>query len=148
VSPVRRSLLRLGLAQLASCAVLTGEFRQAMAAIAEEEAIADATGGPPVTYHRLQLVAMRGRRQEALELFEDCHRGGDRAWLGATDRQRPLVTAAVLNNGLGDYPAALAAARQAAAHGDLFLAGFSLPELVEAAVRCGERDEAVTPWNR
>ncbi|MEU9883736.1 ATP-binding protein [Streptomyces phaeochromogenes] len=136
-------MLRLGLAQMASYAVLTGDLGQAISAIAEEEAIADATGGPPVTYHRLQLVAMRGRRQEALELF-------DTVTAAATVRgsgqliANTQVTAAVLYNGLGDYPAALAAARQAAAHGDLFLAGFSLPELVEAAVRCGERDEAVT----
>ncbi|MCX5562358.1 AAA family ATPase [Streptomyces sp. NBC_00038] len=134
-------LLRLGLAQLASYAVLTGELGQAMAAIAEEEAITDATGGPPVTYHRLQLVAMRGRRQEALELFETVTAAATVRGSGQLIANTQ-VTAAVLHNGLGDYPAALVAARQAAAQGDLFLAGFSLPELVEAAVRCGERDEA------
>jgi len=134
-------LLRLGLAQMASCAVLSGELGQAMAAIAEEEAITDATGGPPVTYHRLQLVAMRGRRQEALELFETVTAAATVRGSGQLIANTQ-VTAAVLHNGLGDYPAALDAARQAAAQGDLFLAGFSLPELVEAAVRCGEHDEA------
>ena len=134
-------LLRLGLAQMASCAVLSGELGQAMAAIAEEEAVGDATGGPPVTYHRLQLVAMRGRRQEALELFKTVTAAATVRGSGQLIANTQ-VTAAVLHNGLGDYPAALDAARQAAAQGDLFLAGFSLPELVEAAVRCGEHDEA------
>ncbi|MFD3377362.1 MULTISPECIES: ATP-binding protein [unclassified Streptomyces] len=134
-------LLRLGLAQMASYAVLTGDLGQAMAAIAEEEAIADATGGPPVTYHRLQLVAMRGRRQEALELFETVTAAATVRGSGQLIANTQ-VTAAVLHNGLGDYPAALTAARKAAAHGDLFLTGFALPELVEAAVRCGEHDEA------
>src|SRR5262249_54934614 len=49
---------------------------------------------------------------------------------------------AVLDNGLADYPAALDAARRAVASADMFVTGFSLPELVEAAVRCGERDDA------
>lgn len=49
---------------------------------------------------------------------------------------------AVLHNGLADYPAALAAARQATAHGGLSLAGAALPELVEAAARTGNPAEA------
>ncbi|OON71923.1 ATP-binding protein [Streptomyces tsukubensis] len=131
-------VLRLGLAQVASYAALTGDLGRAMAAIAEEEAVADATGGPPVTYHRLQLAAMRGRRQEASELF------GTAAAASGTGQ---LITnvhwaAAVLNNGLADYPAALAAAKRATARGGLGLAGMSLPELVEAAVRCDEPREA------
>jgi DNA-binding CsgD family transcriptional regulator len=135
-------VLRLGLAQAAAAAALSGDLDRAMSAIAEEEAIADATGGPPVMYHRLQLAAMRGRRREALELF-------DNATAAATAQGAGQLVAnvhwaaAVLNNGLGDYPAALAAARQAVALGDLFIAGFSLPELVEAAARSGDRDAAV-----
>ncbi|MFF5563988.1 ATP-binding protein [Streptomyces sp. NPDC012623] len=136
-------LLRLGLAQLTSSAVLTGDFGQAMAAVAEEEAIADAIGGPPVTYHRLQLAALRGHRREALELFETVTAAATERGAGQLIANTHWA-AAVLHNGLGDYPAALAAARRATAHGDLFLTGFSLPELVEAAVRCGERDAATT----
>ncbi len=129
-------VLRLGLAQEATAATLTGDLGQAMAAIAEEEAIADAVGAPTMMYHRLHLAAMRGRREEAVELFE--------AARSATGHGVVNVdwAAAVLHNGLADYPAALAAARRATAHGDLFVAGFSLPELVEAAVRCGETDAA------
>ncbi|MEV0620614.1 LuxR family transcriptional regulator [Nonomuraea sp. NPDC050404] len=136
-------VLRLGLAQVASGAVLSGDLDRAMAAIAEEEAIADATGGPAILYHRLHLAAMRGRGQEAFELFES-------ATAAATAQGAGQVVAnvhwaaAVLNNGLGDYRAALAGARRAVALDDLFVAGFSLPELVEAAVRCGEQDTAVT----
>lgn len=135
-------VLRLGLAQATTSAALNGDLDAAMAALAEEEAITDATGGPPVMYHRLQVAAMRGRRAEATELFEA-------ATASATAQGAGQLVAnvhwarAVLNNGLADYPAALAAARQAVALDDLFIAGFSLPELVEAAVRCGEREAAV-----
>ncbi|WFE67642.1 LuxR family transcriptional regulator [Micromonospora sp. WMMD714] len=130
-------LLRLGLAQRASYGTLCADIGLATASIAEEEAIADATGGPPQLYHRIHLAAVRGRRAEALALFED-------ALAAATTSGSGLLTgnidwaSAVLHNGLADYPAALTAARRAVADGALFLASFSLPELVEAAVRCGD----------
>lgn len=126
-------IIRLGLGQAALHAVLTGHFGQAMAAIAEEDAIADALGDLPQLYPRVHLAAVRGRRQEVLGLFA-----------AGTSRGAGVLTAnlswakAVLYNGLADYPAALDAAQQAVASGDLFLAGFALPELVESAVRCGE----------
>ncbi|MER6663786.1 helix-turn-helix transcriptional regulator, partial [Amycolatopsis japonica] len=125
--------IRLGLSQVALHAVLTGNFGRAMAAIAEEEAIADAVGDAPQLYPRVHLAALRGRREEVLDLFAE-----------ATTRGSGQLTAnahwatAVLYNGLAEYPAALDAATRAVASGDLFLAGIALPELVEAAVRCGE----------
>ncbi|MET9197051.1 LuxR family transcriptional regulator [Streptomyces olivaceus] len=136
-------LLRLGLAQSASYAVLTGDLGRAMAAIAEEEAIADATDGHPVTYHRLQLAAMRGRREEALPLFASVTAAARATGAGQLIANTHWAKA-LLHNALGDHPTALDAARQAVADGDLFLAGFSLPELIEAAVRCGEHETAVT----
>jgi DNA-binding CsgD family transcriptional regulator len=133
-------ILRLGLAQAASAAALTGDLDQAVAAIAEEEAIADATGGPETVYHRLQLAAMRGRRDEAYELFDAAT--GTAAATGQVVANVHWASA-VLHNGLAEYREALAAARGAVAGGDLFVAGFALPEVVEAAVRCGEHDTAV-----
>lgn len=100
-------VLCLGLAQTATHAAMTGDLDRAMAAVAEEEAITDATGVPSVMYHRLHLAAMRGRREEALALFETAT---------ATARSAGQFVGnvhwaqAVLNNGLADYPAALAAA--------------------------------------
>ncbi|WFE54722.1 LuxR family transcriptional regulator [Micromonospora sp. WMMD1155] len=134
-------LLRLGLAQNGSYGALTADLGLAAASIAEEEAIADATGGSPMLYHRIHLAAVRGRRTEALALFES-------ALAAATTSGSGLLignidwASAVLYNGLADYPAALAAARRAVTDGALFLASFSLPELIEAAVRCGDPDAA------
>ncbi|WNV88062.1 LuxR family transcriptional regulator [Umezawaea sp. Da 62-37] len=130
-------VLRLGLAQVVSTAVWTGDLGRAMAAIAEEEAIADAVGGPEVFYHRLQLAAVRGRREEAVELFGKATAAATASGAGQLVANVHWASA-VLHNGLADYPTALASARRATAHGDLFLAGGTLPELVEAAVRCGE----------
>lgn len=128
-------LLRLAFAQKATAATLAGDLGLALAAAAEEEAIADATGEPPLTYHRLHLAAMRGRREEVLELFQTA--------AGGTGQVTNLHwTAALLHNGLADYPAAMTAARAATEHGDLFLTGAALPELVEAAVKCHEPEVA------
>jgi DNA-binding CsgD family transcriptional regulator len=133
--------LRLALAQVASRAALNGDVGRAMEAIAEEEAIAVAMGGPPVYYHRLQLAAIRGRRQEAEELIETA-----KATARDTDQLLANVhwAAAVLGNSLAEYPAALTAARQVLVHDDLFISALALPELVEAAVRCGKHEEAAT----
>ena len=128
--------IRLGLSQSAMSAVLTGDFGRAMAAIAEEEAFADALGDVPQMYPRVHLAAMRGRRREAVDLFADASNRGR----GQLVAPAP-GPAAVLYNGLSEYPAALEAAARATEDGGL-LAGFVLPELVEAAVRCGERETA------
>ncbi|WP_020015487.1 helix-turn-helix transcriptional regulator [Promicromonospora sukumoe] len=133
-------VLRLGLAQVTSAAAFAGDLDRATSAAAEEEAVADATGGPQIIYHRVQLAAMRGRRDEAVALFE--------AVTATAGSEGQLVAnvhwaSAVLHNGLADYRTALAEARRAVDLDDLFIAGFSLPELVEAAVRCGEHDVAV-----
>ncbi|MGW6443154.1 ATP-binding protein [Lentzea sp. NPDC055074] len=133
-------VLRLGLAQQAVGAVITGDFGAAVSAIAEEEAVADALGMPPLRYQRLHLAAFRGQKQAVLTEIEHSLREAAR-------REGLLVAnthwaSAVLHNGLGDYPVALAAAREAVAPGDLYLTGTALPELIEAAVRCGETDAA------
>ncbi|MEV0952008.1 AAA family ATPase [Promicromonospora sp. NPDC050249] len=132
-------VLCLGLAQTATHAAMTGDLDRAMAAIAEEEAITDATGVPSVMYHRLHLAAMRGRREEAFALFETATASARSAGQFVANVH---WARAVLNNGLADHPAALAAARRATADGDLYIAAIALPELVEAAVRCGELDAA------
>ncbi|WP_017586262.1 AAA family ATPase [Nocardiopsis ganjiahuensis] len=130
-------LTRLALSQTAISAVLTGDFRRATAAIAEEEAIADAVGDAPKMYPRVQLAAMRGRHKEAQALLADArHRGR-----GQLPANMHWATA-VLHNGLGDYPVALDAAVRGARIGGLFLTGTLLPELVEAAARCGRGDLA------
>ncbi|MGW1521503.1 ATP-binding protein [Streptomyces sp. NPDC002287] len=125
--------LPIGLAMQATTTVHTGDFGTATELISEEEALADATGAAPLVYPRLHLAALRGRRAQALELF------------ASVDQRMTLSVqwaTAVLGNGLADYPAALEAARRAVEYGAVGTAGLALPELVEAAVRCGERETA------
>ncbi len=55
---------------------------------------------------------------------------------------------AVLRNGLGQYQAALDPAQSASAQDELLLSAWSLPELVEAASRCGRADLAADALER
>ncbi|MFG1926434.1 AAA family ATPase [Cryptosporangium sp. NPDC048952] len=135
-------VLRLGLGQIVSNAALSGDLARALAATAEGEAIADAIGMAPAYYDRVYVAAVRGNR-DAFELFDAVTAAAAEPGSGHLVANVQWA-AAVLNNGLADYPAALGAARRAAASGDLFLAGAALPELVEAAVRCSEHDTAAT----
>ncbi|MFH8470805.1 hypothetical protein [Streptomyces sp. NPDC017991] len=94
-----------------------------------------------MTYHRLHLAALRGRRQEALDLFETATATVTPSGAGQQIADAHWA-AAVLHNGLVEYPAALAAARRVIARSDLYLIGLTLPEPVQAAVRCGEHGTA------
>ncbi|MFI6596848.1 AAA family ATPase [Nonomuraea sp. NPDC050536] len=115
--------LPIGLAMLATASAHAGDFGTAMEAIAEGEAIADVTGASPLVYPAIHLAALRGRAPRDA--------GHDQSLSG-------LWAAAVLGNSLGDYERALIAAQQAVTHDDLAVTGLALPELVEAAVRCGQ----------
>ena len=56
--------------------------------------------------------------------------------------------AAILNNGLGRYEAAMDGARRGSDDGDWGYAGACLPELVEAATRCGQPEVAAAALAR
>ncbi|MGP3962156.1 helix-turn-helix transcriptional regulator [Nonomuraea sp. 3N208] len=128
--------LPIGLSMAAAASVHAGDFRAAMEMISEGAAIVEATGASPLVYPSIHLAGLRGRKQEATELF-------DRV-LAASQLMTISVhwATSALNNGLADYPAALAAAQRAVASRDLANAGLALPELIEAAVRCGEHEQA------
>jgi DNA-binding CsgD family transcriptional regulator/tetratricopeptide (TPR) repeat protein len=113
-----------------------GELEQAAALIAEAQAVADATGSQLGPYGGLGAAAFRGREAEATELIQA-------TMAGATSRGegRGVATqyaVALLYNGLGRYDKALAAAELACEYDDIGVVGWSLTELVEAAVRSGQ----------
>jgi DNA-binding CsgD family transcriptional regulator len=103
---------------------------------------ADAGDARPVSPADVIASAWRGRPAETQDLAEACMR---EAFAG----ERGLHVAfahfaiAVLEVGLGRYEAALTAARAACDEAGLFVLAPALPELVEAAVRAGERQVGV-----
>jgi DNA-binding CsgD family transcriptional regulator/tetratricopeptide (TPR) repeat protein len=113
-----------------------GEVAEGAALIAEAQAVADATGSQLGPHGALGVAAWRGREAEATKLIQATmdgmtSRGEGR---GVTSQ----YAAALLYNGLGQYDQALAAAEVACEYDDLGVLGWSLTELVEAAVRSGQ----------
>src|SRR6266581_858785 len=113
-----------------------GELEQGAALIAEAQVVAEATGSQLAPYGATGVAAWRGHEAEATELIAAnmdgvTSRGEGR---GVTSQ----YAAALLYNGLGRYDEALAAAELVCEYDDLGVLGWSLTELVEAAVRSGQ----------
>lgn len=128
------AVLPVALSYLACVRLHKGDFAAASALVEESEAISAATGIAPLRYATLLLHAWGGREHVALpaieaEAREAAARGEGRA-IGLADH-----AAAVLHNGLGNYDAALVAARAACEYDDLAFFGWSLAEQIEAASR-------------
>ncbi len=133
------ALLPVALVYRSGAHLFAGEFAAASALVQEADAIAVATGNPELAYARLLLGAWRGVEAQAMQQIN--------AGLGSTRGEGPVVAmagyaAAVLNNGLGRYDAAIESARRGSDGGDYGYAGAALPELIEAAMRAGRPEIA------
>ncbi|TDB93229.1 LuxR family transcriptional regulator [Actinomadura sp. 7K534] len=126
---------------------LAGDLTTAASLTEEARAVAEATGTRPAPFAALCVAALRGRGAEAPALIEDAAQRGEGIAAAVADWAN-----AVLLNGLGDYPGAMAAALRSLGHqrypdaGHLGPASRAAPELVEAAVRGGmdaAADEAI-----
>jgi DNA-binding CsgD family transcriptional regulator len=135
------AVLPIALCYRAGVHVHAGEFAAASALLEEADAITIATGNTPLRYGVLALAAWRGDDGPASSVIEQCRRD---ATIRGDGRALGLIgyATAVLNNGLGRYTAALAAAQEACEHEDLGFYGWSLVELIEAAARRGVPEKA------
>jgi DNA-binding CsgD family transcriptional regulator len=130
--------LQVALTHLAHVRCLEGDLDGASALLDEADDIAPMTGTEPFAIGRLWLVGYRGNEDQAMVLIEAAEpvaiaRGGEGIVLTFAEHAR-----AVLYNGLGRYEAALAPAQSASERDELMASVWSLPELVEAARRCGQ----------
>jgi DNA-binding CsgD family transcriptional regulator len=136
------SLLPIALFTRYAVHLLAGELDGTAALVEDVRAVITATANPIVPTGAAMLSAFRGREAEARELIaataSSAMRRGQGLGLSAT-----RWATAVLYNGLGRYPEALAAARQAAEDPDepLFSA-WGLTELIEASARTGDAGRA------
>jgi DNA-binding CsgD family transcriptional regulator len=133
----------LALATRSHLHAISGELAAAAALLHEMETVADVTGGHSLTYLAHWIAVLQGRERDATELFEatvtDAMARGEGLVLTTAE-----YGMAVLHNSLGRYEAALPMARQAAerAEEEMSSATLAQAELVEAAVRCGDRELA------
>jgi len=141
------AVLPLALHNLANVHTFDGNLEAAAALLDEADAIADATGTAPLALGTLTLAGFRGHEKQASLLIEASESAaiarGEGVVLTFGEHAR-----AVLHNGLGHYQAALDAAQSASAQDELMLSVWSLPELVEAAARCGRTELAADALGR
>ena len=140
-------VLPLALGYRASVHLHAGEFAAASSLAEEAMAITEATGNAPARYASMLLAAWRGVNGATLEVMNQglkdaTTRGEGRAISGHS------YANAVLHNGLGRYEVALASARTACEYDDVGVLGFALVELIEAAVRSGDLQEATAALER
>ncbi|MEV0716301.1 AAA family ATPase [Asanoa sp. NPDC050611] len=128
------SLLPMALDYLASFHLQAGDFVMATALTEEAAALNAAIRLVPPPYTPIMLAAWRGDQPETAKLSEvgvqDAFPRGEGSALVLTE-----YAAAVLDNGLGRYATALAAAKRATAGDQLVAKSWALAELVEAAAR-------------
>jgi DNA-binding CsgD family transcriptional regulator len=126
--------------------VFAGELSPAALLVEETAAVTEVTGSRPAAFGALGLLAWQGREAEARELMKtDAISRGERVGMTVTQWANAL-----LDNGLGRYEDALAAAELASAHpGELTASSkWGLVELVEAAARSGNLDMATHALQR
>ncbi|HSZ43295.1 MAG TPA: AAA family ATPase [Trebonia sp.] len=115
-------------------AMWSGEFATAAAVIAQADSAIEATGTRVAPYPAMTLAALRGRATEAAALIGTVVEDTTPEGQGIAVTWAHWATA-IMNNGLGRYDEARAAARQAALHDHVYISWWALPELIEAATR-------------
>jgi DNA-binding CsgD family transcriptional regulator/tetratricopeptide (TPR) repeat protein len=120
--------------------LLAGDLPGATTLVEEERAATEATGLEVGRFGAIGLAALRGDEAEALALFDssvkEAEARGEGTRLSAAEWAKAL-----LSNGLGRYPQALAAAQRASENRwELLWPNWALVELIEAAVRSREPD--------
>jgi DNA-binding CsgD family transcriptional regulator len=125
-----------------------GEFAAVASAIAEGDAVAEATGTRVARYAAVLLAGLRGREAEASAVIEVEVRNASAAGQGFGIQWCRWVSG-ILYNGLGRYEEAVAEAQQAGEEApELLVSGWALPELIEAATRTGRTRLAVEALER
>jgi DNA-binding CsgD family transcriptional regulator len=133
---------------LGRVAAWCGQFAAAASLIAENDAIAEATGTRLAPFAAVFLAGLRGSEAEATRLIEVVTQD-TRAARHGQGIQLGQWASAILCNGFGRYEQALAEARQASEQApELHIAAWALPELIEAASRTGQTQVAADALER
>jgi DNA-binding CsgD family transcriptional regulator len=128
--------------------LFAGEFAAAASLITQLESVTEAIGSSIAPYASLMLAVLRGRETEAARLIEagmkEAEPGEQGAWLTWAQ-----WATAVLDNSLGRYEQALAAAEQASQDSCVLApANWAVVELIEAATRSGAPERAAPALDR
>jgi DNA-binding CsgD family transcriptional regulator len=133
--------LPIALTYRAAAHINAGEFTAASVLIEETDSITAATGFAPLGFASISLAIWRGSDANVLDRFAEPFEGARQRGEGRALEALGYAVA-LLNNGFGRYDVALAGAKEAWEHAAIGLRGFVLVELIEAASRCGARQDA------
>jgi DNA-binding CsgD family transcriptional regulator len=141
-------VLPIALNQRAGLLLFKGEFAAAASLIEEALAVSEATGSQLPPYASLGLAALRGRERQTSQLIETSAKDLARRGVGVGPAVLQWATA-LLDNGLGRYEDALAAAQRAGegSH-ELVFPTWAAVELIEAATRSGVPERAAGALER
>jgi DNA-binding CsgD family transcriptional regulator len=141
------TLLPFALNYSAAHQLFLGEFGIAEQQVREAEAITAATRNHPTADFSVLLAAWRGERERTEALRAGLIAAGTERGEGFAVEVAEWA-GAVLHNGLGEYTEAAAAAERAYDPDGLGFGVWVLPELIEAAVRSGDRSAAEVAFER
>ena len=145
------STLPVALNYLGWYEVIEGRLQAAEATLAEGREIAKAIGNAGIVGDsgagNLLYLVWRGREAEARAAAEAMRRDGIDRGQGASVTHA-LSALTVLELSLGNYPAALACARDVYDEDLIYLGTLTLPDLVEAGLRSGDRQLAAQALQR
>jgi DNA-binding CsgD family transcriptional regulator len=127
--------------------LFTGDLSSAALLVEEVRAATDATGINFEPVGAMAVAAFRGNEAEASPFIE-ANMSQARHRREGNHLAVATWASAVLNNGLGRYQDALAAAQQATDPLDVIYPYWALAELIEAAVRSGTRAAATDAYRR
>jgi tetratricopeptide (TPR) repeat protein len=120
---------------------LSGKLAQAAELADEQVTITQVLGALPLRHAKVLLAAWRGDETESAALYAAIlPEKGDRGHV--TEVTQAQIAQAVLQNSLGNYPAALDAAERVVESDELWYVGYALPEVVEAASRADRPERA------
>jgi DNA-binding CsgD family transcriptional regulator len=145
--------LPLALSTRALMLMFVGDLTTASALVDEQHTVTEATGIGLAPYAGMRLAAMRGQWAQTLTLVEQTAAEAPQRGEGISVAVAEW-TRAVLYNGLGNYPEAMTAAKQALYHQEYpdirypGVANWAAAELIEAAVYSGMVETAAetTRW--
>ena len=140
--------LPINLSSLGTDAAWRGDFAAAGALIEETAAVCAATGAHSAPFVAMLIAALRGNEAEGVRLIEATITEAAARGEGIAVTYAHWA-AAILYNGRGRYREALAAAEYASQQTPrLYMSMWALPELVEAAARCGNGQLAAETLER
>jgi DNA-binding CsgD family transcriptional regulator len=135
-------VLAVGANVMGQATALGGDFARTTMLIAEAEAVTQATRTRVAPYGALVLGAFRGQERETSYLIDTTIREATAGGQGTAVQYAHWAKAALMNS-LGRYEEAQAAAIEASEDTpELFVAMWSLSELIEAASRTGDSEVA------